>query len=243
MGWLSMRFSQNLMKLFATVAVVLGSALSTLVTAHAAEPVVDIDPDDIGGVVLSKAGPEAGVWVIAETTELPTRFARIVVTDDKGRYVIPDLPIANYTICVRGYGLVDSLKMRGKPGQQLNLTAVTAPDQKSAAHYYPAIYWYAMLKVPSAGAFGGARDIPEKYALTDYLKQIKNIGCIGCHQLGQESTRTLPAGIGTFQSSEEAWLRRIQSGQYGEGMVNQLGRWHTYRFPHLVFSTVSSSIV
>ena len=37
---------------------------------------VAIDNDDIGGVVRSTSGPEAGVWVIAETTELPTRYAR-----------------------------------------------------------------------------------------------------------------------------------------------------------------------
>ena len=34
-----------------------------------------IDGDDIGGVVTGQTGPEAGVWVIAETTELGTRFA------------------------------------------------------------------------------------------------------------------------------------------------------------------------
>jgi hypothetical protein len=59
---------------------------------------VRIDNDDIGGVVTSAKGPEAGVWVIAETTDLPTRFAKMVVTDDQGRYVVPDLPKANYTI-------------------------------------------------------------------------------------------------------------------------------------------------
>jgi hypothetical protein len=37
---------------------------------------VAIDPDDIGGTVTSAKGPEAGVWVIAETTDLPTKFAR-----------------------------------------------------------------------------------------------------------------------------------------------------------------------
>ena len=72
-------------------------------------------------------GPEAGVWVIAETTDLPTRYTKSVVTDDQGRYVIPDLPIANYQVWVRGYGLVDSPKMRAKPGQTLNHTAVPAP--------------------------------------------------------------------------------------------------------------------
>ena len=88
---------------------------------------VRIDNDDVGGVVRSPRGPEAGVWVIAETTELPTRFAKIVVTDDQGRYVVPDLPTANYSVWVRGYGLVDSAKVRAKPGQQLDLTAVPAP--------------------------------------------------------------------------------------------------------------------
>ena len=32
--------------------------------------------DSIGGVVTSSAGPEAGVWVIAETTDLPTRYIK-----------------------------------------------------------------------------------------------------------------------------------------------------------------------
>src|SRR5438128_1169691 len=68
-------------------------------------PAVAIDPDDIGGIVNSAKGPEAGVWVVAETTQLPTRFVRIVVTDDRGRYVIPDLPRADYQVFVRGYGL------------------------------------------------------------------------------------------------------------------------------------------
>ncbi len=95
------------------------------------------------------------MWVVAETTELPTKFAKMVVTDDQGRYVIPDLPIANYSIWVRGFGLVDSPKVRGKPGQQLDLAAVPAPDERAAAHYYPAIYWYAMLKMPPAKDFGG----------------------------------------------------------------------------------------
>ena len=53
---------------------------------------VHVDNDDIGGVVESKRGPEAGVWVIAETSELPTRYVKIVVTDDEGRYLMPDLP-------------------------------------------------------------------------------------------------------------------------------------------------------
>ena len=87
-----------------------------------------MDPDDIAGVVTSAKGPEAGVWVIAETTELETKFRKIVVTDDQGRYLLPDLPSANYSIWTRGYGLVDSAKVRSKPGARLNLTAVVAPN-------------------------------------------------------------------------------------------------------------------
>src|SRR6478609_7514573 len=95
-------------------------------------------------------------------------------------------------IWVRGYGLVDSAKLTAKPGQLLNHTAVPAPNEAAAAHYYPAIYWYAMMKIPPAGEFGGKSDIPEKVTQTDWLKLMKNISCIGCHQLGQEATRTIP---------------------------------------------------
>src|SRR6184192_4124653 len=116
---------------------------------------VRIDDDDIGGVVTSAKGPEAGVWVIAETTDLPTRFSRSVVTDDQGRYVIPDLPKANYNIWVRGYGLVDSQKVKSTPGKILNLKAVVAPNEAAAAQYYPAICWYSMLKIPDKSEFPG----------------------------------------------------------------------------------------
>src|SRR6187549_517284 len=109
---------------------------------------------DISGTVTSSKGPEAGVWVIAETNELPTRFARIVVTDDKGRYLIPDLPNVSYSVWVRGYGLVDSPKTRANPGRTLDLAAVPAPSEAAAAHYYPAIHWYSMMKLPKPDDFG-----------------------------------------------------------------------------------------
>ena len=50
-------------------------------------PLVPIGDSDLGGVVTGANGPEAGVWVIAETADLPTKFAKIVVTDDRGRYL------------------------------------------------------------------------------------------------------------------------------------------------------------
>ena len=183
---------------------------------------VAIDPDDIGGMVRGVSGPEAGVWVIAETTDLPTKFARMVVTDDAGRYVIPDLPRAKYNVWVRGYGLVDSAKVDGEPGMHLDLVAVPAPTPADAARYYPAIYWYSMLKIPDEGQFGGKSDIPEKITQSEWLAVIKNRACVGCHQLGQLATRTIPASLGAFKSGEEAWIRRVQSGQAAPFMVNPL---------------------
>jgi hypothetical protein len=209
--------------LYLSVAAVgIAGFLSAPPVALHAQTTVAIDNDDIGGVVTGASGPEAGVWVIAETNDLPTRYAKIVVTDDQGRYVIPDLPKAKYKVWVRGYGLIDSPKVDGEPGKQLNLRAAPAPNETAAAQYYPAIYWYSMLKIPDASQFGGKSNIPEKLTQVDWLKQVKNIGCIGCHQLGQLSTRTIPAAFGEFKSGEEAWMRRVQSGQSGEQMTNQL---------------------
>ena len=94
-----------------------------------------LGPGDVAGVVSSPGGPEAGVWVIAETTDLPTKLAKIVVTDDHGRYLIPDLPKATYSVWVRGYGLVDSPKVTASPGKRLDLQAVPAPSAADAAHY------------------------------------------------------------------------------------------------------------
>src|SRR3982750_2905222 len=179
--------------LLAGVAAISTAALCLASPSLNAQPAatVAIDNDDIGGVVMGGKGPEAGVWVIAETRDLPVRFIRIVVTDDQGRYVIPDLPKANYDVWVRGYGLVDSPKVKSEPGKQLNLKAVKAPNETAGAQYYPAIYWYSMMKIPEAGVFG-SKEAPENVKLTDYLNGMKNNGCVGCHQLGQLLTRTLP---------------------------------------------------
>jgi hypothetical protein len=114
---------------------------------------IPLDNDDIGGVVTGATGPEAGVWVIAETTDLPTKFVKIVATDEQGQYVIPDLPKANYRVWVRGYGLVDSAKVPATPGKALNLTAVAAPDARAAAEYYPASHWYSPAPGPKAMAY------------------------------------------------------------------------------------------
>src|SRR5579871_180206 len=117
-------------------AALLGAAFITPAMAQ-----VQVAADDIGGVVTGAKGPEAGAWVIAETRDLPTRYIKIVVTDDQGRYLLPDLPKANYDVWVRGYGLVDSQHVKAAPGKPLNLKAAPAPNEAAAAQYYPAIYW------------------------------------------------------------------------------------------------------
>jgi hypothetical protein len=208
---------------YLSTAAVLGfAALVTLPSWALAQAAVTLDNDDIGGMVTGPNGAEAGVWVIAETTDLPTRFARMVVTDDQGRYVVPDLPKAKYKIWVRGYGLVDSAKVDGEPGQKLDLRAVPAPNEAAAAQYYPAIYWYSMIKIPSTDEFDGKHAIPAGITQQEWLTTIKNRACIGCHQIGQLSTRTIPAAFGNFKSGEDAWMRRTQSGQAAELMVNPL---------------------
>ncbi len=197
-------------------------------------PTVAIDADDIGGVVASSKGPEAGVWVIAETHDLPTRFIKIVVTDDRGRYVLPDLPVANYDIWVRGYGLVDSPKVKSGRGKQLNLTAVIAPDARAAAQYYPANYWYSLLKPPAKNEFPGTgpkgNGISEAFKTQgEYLAQIKTNGCTGCHQLGNKFTREVPSRLAGMPSTE-AWATRVNVGQVGAAMsggISRLGRART----------------
>jgi hypothetical protein len=181
-----------------------------------------IDRDDIGGVVTSANGPEGGVWVVAETDDFDTRFARIVVTDDRGRYVVPDLPAASYEVWVRGYGLADSAKVAAMPGATVNLTATVAPSPAVAAQVYPAIYWYSMMKVPEASE---VTSLPG--GVTQYLASVRNLSCIGCHQIGQLATRTIPPAFREHGHGRDAWVRRIQSGQAGQQMLgaamNQLG--------------------
>ncbi len=208
--------------LYSTVAALGVAAIAAGVASPVHAQQVSIDKDDIGGVVTGPKGPEAGVWVIAETTDLPTRYIKSVVTDDQGRYVIPDLPVANYKVWVRGYGLVDSPKLHGAPGQIINHTAVIAPNEKAAAHYYPAIYWFTMMKLPPAKDFGGSSDIPKNITMETWRQRMNNVDCVGCHQIGQLATRTIPAQLGEFKTHEDAWIRRVQSGQWGDAMTNRL---------------------
>ena len=174
--------------------------------------------DNIRGIVTSAKGPEAGVWVIAETDAFETRYVRIVVTDDSGRYLIPDLPNATYRVWVRGYGLADSDKVETTPGSEIDLAASVAPDAATAAQVYPAAHWYAMMSLPTASEL---TQIPD--GLNGYLMWMKNMGCVGCHQMGNAATRTLTPALGEFDSSTQAWAQRVRSGQAGDMMLRVTG--------------------
>ena len=179
---------------------------------------IPMDKDDIAGTVHGEMGPEAGVWVIAESADFDTFFARIVVTDANGQFLVPDLPAAKYQLWVRGYGLEDSAKIPVSPGETADLSVVTTSDAQTAAKVYPAAYWYAMLDLPTEEEVA---DIPG--GLNNYLMWIKNMGCVGCHQMGNLATRTFPPSLGKFESSEQAWARRISSGQAGGSMTRIAG--------------------
>src|SRR3984893_10703836 len=220
-----------------------GVAAIALVAALAASPgpvfaqqapAVSIGDTDLGGVVTGPKGPEAGVWVIAETNDLPTRMIKIVVTDDQGRYVMPDLPKANYTVWVRGYGLVDSPKVMTAPGKIVNLTAVPAPSEGAAAEYYPPVYWLSMAKMPDASEFPGTGHDgnginPIIKSQPQLLREFKTDGCFHCHALGTKATRTIPEALGPFTSGYDAWTRRIQSGQASKDMVETIEQYGTER--------------
>jgi len=220
----------RLLSIGGAVAALIAGYLITARTGLGAQQAapVSISANDIGGVVSSTKGPEAGVWVIAETTDLPTRYIKEVVTDDRGRYVIPDLPAATYTVWARGYGLVDSPKVQAKPGKLVDLKPTVAPDTKTAAQYYPANYWLALLQVPEKNEFPGTGPTgngisPGVKTQGQWIHLIKTDSCESCHQLGNRYTRTIPAMFHDLDPAA-AWLRRVQSGQAGTAMMGGLGQ-------------------
>src|SRR5262249_18375948 len=176
------------------------TAASAPSRAQQADSAIQVGAAGLGGGVTGAGGPEAGVWVIAETTDLGTKLTKIVVTDDRGRYLIPELPKANYNVWVRGYGLVDSPKVQGAPGKTLNLTAVKAPNEAAAAEYYPGMYWYSMLRIPAASEFPGTG--PKGNGIPPFIKSqhawidtVKN-ACQSCHAIGSHGVRRISSKLG-----------------------------------------------
>jgi hypothetical protein len=190
--------------------------------------------DDIGGTVRGPKGPEAGVWVLAETSDLPTKFTRIVVTDDGGKFLIPDLPPAGYQVWVRGYGLADSSRKPGKPGDTITFDVKPAASPREAAQIYPSSYWYSLLQVPAEKEFpgtgqGGNGIAPGMATQAHFVDRLKD-GCELCHQMGNKATREMPMlDLKNFPSSVAAWEHRIQAGSSGSNMMNTLNRMGSKR--------------
>ncbi|SVA62374.1 uncharacterized protein METZ01_LOCUS115228 [marine metagenome] len=192
------------------LVVLVGVCLLTFALAWSVQPTdarqAVTNDGTITGVVTSDSGPEAGVWVIAETDETPTKLVKIVVTDDDGRYLLPQLPDVTFNIWVRGYGLVDSAKVTGRPGDELALRGVLAPTPSDAAKIYPANYWYSLIEVPDKSEFPGTG--PEGNGISpamtsqavwvDRMKQ-------GC-QLAISSARESRARLTMWMNSTRRWL-------------------------------------
>ena len=184
--------------------------------------------DDIEGMIRGPDGGEAGVWVIAETTDLRTTFRKIVVTDDDGRFLIPDLPDASYDVWSRGYGIDDSYKESARPGDRLTINASVAKTAQKAAQNYPANYWYSLLDVPKTSEFPGTGDqgngiSPRVLNQAQWVDRLKD-GCQLCHQMGNLATREIPEPS-NFDSTRHAWDQRLQMGRGAMiGPMYQLGR-------------------
>jgi streptogramin lyase len=169
--------------------------------------------DYIQGQVTGPGGPEAGVWVIAQTNSLGTPFRKIVVTDDDGRFVIPQLTPATYKVWVRGYGLRDTEKVSASPGTDSLTIRAQRAGRVEAAEFYPASYWLSMMAPPG--------DVPDTDAFFSSVK----LGCELCHQLGSKATRTL-----TRAQLDHGWMKASTMNGTADGfgrdrMLDMVSAW------------------
>ena len=213
---------------------VVGAACAAMVVAAVVTSMggrgVTAASSDITGIVTGARGPEAGVWVIAETRDLPTSFRKIVVTNDAGKFLVPELPPGSYEVWVRGYGLADSDKTTVKPGADVKIRVRPAATPQKAAEIYPSNYWYSLLRVPEAAEFPGTG--PKGNGISanmrtqaDWIDRLKD-GCQLCHQIGNKATRELPPGLNMkdIASSKAAWQHRIRAGGSGPAMLTEAGK-------------------
>jgi hypothetical protein len=203
-------------------------------TAQDRKPGYVSPPGYISGTVQGEKGPEAGVWVIAETKDLPTNFIKIVVTDDRGRFVLPELPTANYKVWVRGYGIVDSSPVDEKPGStNVALKVTSAKTPQEAAKVYPGNYWLSLLEPPDKSLFPGTGTGPGGNGVgtgmltqNHWINSLKS-DCNFCHQLGNQLTRTVDDVMKAkpeFTTHTQAWEWRLGVGVRGTNMYSVLVR-------------------
>jgi hypothetical protein len=212
-------------------AVLLCAGIVALINAQTKSSYVS-PPGYISGTVQGEKGPEAGVWVIAETKDLPTNFIKIVVTDDRGRFVLPELPTASYKVWVRGYGIVDSSPIDEKPGStNVALKVTSAKTPQEAAKVYPGNYWLSLLEPPDKSLFPGTG--PQGNGVgtgmltqNHWINSLKS-DCNFCHQLGNQLTRTVDDVMKAkpeFTTHTQAWEWRLGVGVRGTNMYSVLLR-------------------
>ncbi len=199
--------------------------IATAPQVHAQDSSIKIKANDIGGVVSSTKGPEAGVWVIAETTDLPTRYIKEVVTDDRGRYLIPDLPKANYTVWARGYGLVDSPKVQDRTGQDGGSEAHhrSRRQNRRARFIQPTIGMPCSRSRPRANSPARApRATASRRTSRPRANGFTSSRPIAASPATNSATNTrarIPRMFANLGSPAKEWLRRVESGQAGHAMV------------------------
>jgi hypothetical protein len=141
----------NPRRLLSVLAVVVAASLTRVSAQQPNGGAVALDADDIGGVVTSAKGPEAGVWVVAETTDLPAKFAKIGVTDDQGRYVLPDLPRA--LVELRDAHAVAPGRRQGDPAEGRQVPdAAESPRQVEADRQASALPYRASSRLHARSA-------------------------------------------------------------------------------------------
>jgi hypothetical protein len=212
------------------LGVVLAALVAAVVSVSGQGRPAPVPDGYISGVVQGPSGPEAGVWVIAETRDLTTPFIKIVVTDDRGRFMLPELPGAGYRVWVRGYGLVDSTPQQVKPDATnvtLRVTAAATPQE--AAKVYPGNYWLSLLEPPAAREFPGTGAQGNglgslMQSQNHWINSLKS-DCNFCHQLGNQLTRSVDHVLKAkpeLKTHAEAWEWRLGTGVRGTHMYGVL---------------------
>jgi streptogramin lyase len=196
-------------------AVILAAALAAgaiWLTNGAYTHAVQVDRHSIGGTVLNNANHagEAGVWVIAETRSLPTPFRRIVVTDEQGRFLVPDLPPGTYDVWIRGYGLRDSTGVKATLGNQLTLLATAASEPREAAQIYPSSYWLSLYTPPPQ------YELPSTFENQEHWVTDMKLGCMRCHQFGSRVFHT--------RTRADAWDAALMGNATEGRTADALGR-------------------
>jgi len=191
-------------------------------------------PGYITGVVQGEKGPEAGVWVIAETKDLPTGFIKIVTTDDNGKFALPELPVATYKVWMRGYGIVDSTPIDMKPAtNSVTLKVTNAKTPQEAAKVYPGDYWLSMMAPPAKSNFPGTGPAPNgngagvTMLTQDHWVNSLKSDCNFCHQLGNALARDVKhvfAAKPELKTHADAWEWRLGVGVRGTNMYGVMTR-------------------